>query len=114
MAVTFADVKAVLDEAIAGWKERTGREPKLTQRHASPTFGFATREQLLNAVAFGTYRLIDPEMIGNGRGAETNIVIALSNPDGVEGLGQMPYEGPFLEQAKIDIIKTWIDEGANE
>jgi hypothetical protein len=25
---------------------------------------------------------------------------------------RMPYGGPYLDQANIDLIRTWIDEGA--
>jgi hypothetical protein len=113
MAVTFAEVQAVLDEAIDGWRQRTGREPNLTGAHDSPNFGWTTRQQLLDAAALD-YRLIDPSLIGNGRAAETNLIIALSNTDGVDGLGQMPNGGPYLPQTKIDLIAQWINEGALE
>jgi hypothetical protein len=113
MAITFAEVKAVLDEAINGWKTRTGREPNLPEAHDSPNFSFTTRQQLLDAEAFG-FRLIDPAFVGNGRGIETNLVIALKNPDGVDGFGQMPRGGPFLSQDRIDIVTQWIDEGVPE
>jgi hypothetical protein len=112
MAVTFDQVKQILDGAIAGWSARTGRVPDLTGMHVSQDFGWADKQQLLDSVAHGL-PLIAAGLIGNGRGNETNLVVALSNPDGVMGLGQMPLGGPFLSRKEIDAIIQWIDEGCN-
>lgn len=55
----------------------------------------------INAWASGV-KLIQPEFIGNAKRAQTNLVVALSSPNGVinpangQGFGQMPAEGPFL------------------
>jgi hypothetical protein len=103
----FADVKAVLDKAIAGWRDANGREPDLSLHSA--TFGWTNRAELLSAEAFGK-RLIAPEFIGNGRGRETALVVALTT--GVSGFPRMPLDGPFLTEDEIATIAAWIDLGA--
>jgi hypothetical protein len=103
----FADVKALLDKAIAGWREANGREPDLSLHSAS--FGWTTRAELLSAEAFGQH-LIAPEFIGNGRGRETALVVALTT--GVPGFPRMPLDGPFLTDDEIAMITAWIDVGA--
>ncbi len=110
MPVCFSEVKQILDDAIAAWSARTGRSPNLALHGAG--FGWETREQLLSAVAFDDYVLVSPEMIGNGRGHETNLVIALTHPSGVDGLGRMPKGGPYLTQDNVDVIIAWINDGA--
>jgi hypothetical protein len=108
--VSWARIKEILDRAIAGWKvQNNGREPKLTLRHGA-SFGWDTKDKLATATAQG-FRLIDPSMVGNGQGAQTNLVIALRDEDGVEGFGQMPNGGPFLPTDQIDQIVRWIDAG---
>lgn len=109
MAVSFSDVKQILDDAITGWKARTGRDPILSIHGGN--FGWDSRDDLLLAEAF-THRLIDPSLIGNNKGHQTNLVIALRDQGGVSGLGQMPSLGPFLEPDKIDRIIEWINDGA--
>jgi hypothetical protein len=109
-AVAWARVKEILDGAILGWKaQNNGREPRLKPRHGA-SFGWDTKEMLAAANALGL-RLIDPNMVGNGQGAQTNLVIALRDEDGVEGNGQMPNGGPFLPVDQIDEIVRWIDAG---
>jgi hypothetical protein len=109
-SVSWTRVKEILDGAIAGWKvQNDGREPRLTQRHGA-SFGWDTKDKLANATAKG-FRLIDPSMVGTGQGAQTNLVIALRDEDGVEGFGQMPNGGPFLPADQIDEIIRWIDGG---
>lgn len=112
--VSFAEVKVVLESAIAGWRQKHGNAvPNLTGRHNDPNFGWATKAQLLNATAKG-FRLIDPDKIGKnpGQGKDTNLVTALMDPDGVDDNGQMPDGGPFLKPApNIQKIIDWIDGG---
>jgi hypothetical protein len=119
--VTFLDVKQVLDSAITGWRQANGNAvPNLTGRHQDPNFGWATKQQLLNATARGL-RLIDPNMIGKnpGQGKDTNLVKALRDPNGVNNFGQMPDGGPFLpappnppdHNSPIQKIIDWIDAG---
>ena len=108
-AIHFARVKEILDGAIAGWKAKNHRDPDLKGNH-DDSFGWDTREQLLNVIALGN-RLIDPAKIGNGMGKDANLVIALRDPAGVQGNGRMPFGGPFLDQQQIDEIIAWIDAG---
>jgi hypothetical protein len=107
--VRWERVKQILDGAIAGWKAQNGREPKLVSRHG-PSFGWETKQQLADASARG-FRLIEPTKVANGQGAQTNLVIALRDVDGVKGNGQMPNGGPFLQGSEIDEIVRWIDAG---
>ena len=108
--VTFADVKAILDFLVKG------KESDLTIIHGG-TFGWATREQLADAVVDvgtgTTYRLIDPSLVGNGRGVETFLIQALTT--GVDGNPKMPYlgndEGLYASQEQLDTIIRWIDAG---
>ena len=100
---TFSDVKAILEHAVDIW----------TQAHGTPdlavhgdTFKWNTKQELLKAFAFG-HQLIQPEVIGNGRGAEANLIIDLR-----KGMPQrMPRGGPFLDDAAIQRIQDWIDLG---
>ena len=64
-----------------------------------------------HAVAKNTasYEHIDPAKVGNGQGAQTNLVIALRDPDGVNSFGRMPDGGPFLQDQDIATIVAWID-----
>lgn len=108
--VAFRDVKQVLDSAIAGWKMKNGVDPKLTQKHQDPNFGWNTKQQLLAATAKG-FQLIEPGKIGNKQGANTNLVIALRDPTGVANNGRMPDGGPYLGAPDIQKIVDWIDAG---
>src|SRR5690348_8436057 len=88
----FADVKKVLDGIIAGWTAGNGGPPDLTGKHGA-TFLLDTRDHLLAAEALGN-RLIQPDIIGKkGMGKTANIVVALTDPNGVNGFGQMPLGG---------------------
>jgi hypothetical protein len=102
-------IKQILDGIIAAWQTKNGRPPKLKQKHG-PTFVWDTKQQLADAVARGN-RLIDPAKVGNGQGAQTNLVIALRDDDGVDGNGRMPVGGPFLQPEEINEIVQWIDAG---
>ena len=105
--VGFARVKQILDGSVAGWAAANGgAAPKLTQRHQSPAFGWATKPQLLAATALD-FRLIEPGVAGK----DTNLVKALRDDDGVDGNGRMPAGGPFLPPDQIGEIVAWIDAG---
>jgi hypothetical protein len=87
--------------------------------HGDKTFGWATRAQLMAVVVRpggpGTepsYPLIDPALIGNGKGNQTNLVVALANSTGVDFNGQMPLNGPYAAKADIQTIIDWINAGA--
>jgi hypothetical protein len=103
---SFAQVKEILDRSIADWMAENGRDPDLLVHGDS--FGWDTKVQLAAADAFGI-RLIDPAMVGNGKGHQTALVIALAT--GVPGFPRMPIGGPFLPDHDIATIARWIDEG---
>jgi hypothetical protein len=114
----FADVKKVLDGIIAGWTAGNGAPPDLTGAHGA-TFLLDTREHLLAAQALGN-RLIQDDVIGKpGMGQTANIVIALTNPTGVNNLGEMPLGGldsvngvfPSLDSPEIKTLIDWIEGG---
>jgi hypothetical protein len=105
--VTWPQVKALLDKAIEGWKQLNGRNPALKQIHGQ-TFSWATKGDLAAALAKNR-RLIEPNKVGNGQGAQTNLVIALR--EGVSPFPRMPAGGPFLADGEINQIVEWIDAG---
>jgi hypothetical protein len=115
--VHWPRVKEILDCAIADWRAaNNNRVPKLKQRHG-PAFGWDTKADLLAATAViggQTYRLIDPGLAAQQKGAETNLIKALRDPDGVDGNGQMPNGGPYLTDTHptfLDEILSWINGG---
>ncbi len=108
-AVRFPEVKNILDDAINNWELARGRPPQLAAKHFSQEFGWATKSQLLSAVARHIYRLIDPAMIGNNRAGETALVNILRAD--WKGLPRMPHNGPYISDAKINRIASWIDDG---
>jgi mono/diheme cytochrome c family protein len=100
---TFDDVKRILDHAMGAWTQQNG--PADLTGHGA-TFKWDTKANLLAAVGHGK-RLIQREVIGNGRGKEANLVIDLRT-----GLPQrMPKGGPFLDEAAIQRIEDWINAG---
>jgi hypothetical protein len=107
---TFSQVKAILDQLVAG-KDPT----PLKTKHGGDAFRWDTADALRNAVVNfpkGQIRLIDPAMIANGKGAQTNLVRILSGPFG--GYPQMPFRGTYATPAQIQTIQDWIDEGAKD
>ncbi|HYH64285.1 MAG TPA: hypothetical protein VD866_06265 [Urbifossiella sp.] len=108
----FWDVKAILD-----WLTNHRTRQQLQSIHGS-AFQWRTRQELLDAVVDlqdggPTFCLIDPGLVGNGRGAETNLVKALRDSDGVAGKGQMPFggngDGQHATGLQIQTIIGWID-----
>jgi hypothetical protein len=94
----FQRVKDILAAAVAAWKQRTGSDPDLgTHGPAFPSLdGNYVKADLLNAAVRGR-RLIQPEVIGNGRGREANLVVVLrSGIPAPRPVRQMPSGGPFL------------------
>ncbi|SRR5713226_655320 len=106
----FAEIKAILDKAIDGWRNRTHRNPDLSVH--SGNFGWSTKSALQNATAFNL-RLIDPALVGNGHGSQTNLVVALQIgvKDGPRQYPRMPRGGPYLSDDDIQKIVVWIDAG---
>ena len=110
---TFPDIKALLDFLVKG------KESRLTDIHGD-TFGWATKQQLADAIVDPgtgtTYRLIDPALVGNGRGSETFLIQALTT--GVDGFPKMPYlgndEGKYATDEQLSTIIRWIDAGMPE
>jgi hypothetical protein len=102
--VGFAQVKGILESAITTWTAAHG-PPDLSQHGAS--FSWSSKQELL--AAFGHRRqMIQPEVIGNGQGAQANLIIDLRT--GFNGL-RMPKDGPFVSDADIQTIQDWIDAG---
>lgn len=102
----FADVKRILDRLVEG------RTDFLKDIHGR-TFGWSTKAELAAAVVTpgGTrsYRLIDPDLARQGRGAETNLIIALTR--GVDDFSRMPLDGPYASAAEVGTIVAWINGG---
>jgi hypothetical protein len=101
----FTRVKDILDGAIAAWKTANGDDADLSGH--GPSFSWATKAALLAAVGHSK-RLIQPEVIGNNRGREANLVIDLVT--GFNG-NRMPRGGPFVPDAEVAEIVAWIDDG---
>ena len=96
----FKDVKDMLDAQIALWRTANGRDPNLIGKHGSTTFKWNSLDELKAATvvkAGKTYPVIDTSKIGKpGEGVKMNLIVALSNPSGVNNFGQMPDGGPDL------------------
>jgi hypothetical protein len=108
MALTsFTRVQEILDGVMDQWSVAHGRTPDLSI-HSDNSFGWTTKEQLADSDGFGNV-LIDPALVGNSNGNETNLVVALRL--GVPGFPRMPLDGPFIPDDQIDYIAQWIDEG---
>lgn len=114
----FWDVKAILD-----WLTNH-RTPQQLQSIHGTQFKWKTRDDLVNAVVqleavcnlnVDCFKLIDPSLVGVGRGGESNLVKALRDTSGVAGNGQMPFggngDGQFATPLQIETIIAWIDLG---
>ena len=101
--VPFADVKATMDAIIGRWTRHHGREPDLDVHYGDIRWG--TPEQLLNSNAFG-YPLVAPELRGNGRADETNLIRVLT---GTGGMPHMPLGGPYATEQEVATIRNWIN-----
>lgn len=122
--ITFPEIQAVLDAAIAAWKTNpthSGLQPDLTVHNKAgfDPFGWSTKDELLKASAKG-FRLIDPATIGTNppKGSDALIVrilrgpVTLTDPQGHQKIfPRMPKNGDFLEAEQIKKIEDWIDAG---
>ena len=104
----FSKVKKILDDIIADWMADRGRSPNLFSVHHNAQFGWADRDQLRDGVARGR-PLIAPEMIGNNRAEETNLVRILRSR--LNQFPRMPHNGPYVTDTNIDFVASWIDHG---
>jgi len=105
--VHWPRVKEILDTAIERWQAERGREPKMKAVHEG-FVGWGTREELAASNSYDL-RLVDPELVGNGRAHETNLIKILTRNIG--GYRRMPSGGPYLSAAEIEEIAQWIDAG---
>jgi hypothetical protein len=117
-APRFSDIQAILNSLIQGHVLQ-----HLKDIHNEPNFGWGTLDQLKSVVIhpdgqFGdAYPLIDMALVEAGRGDETNLVIALRDPGGVNSYGRMPYEPPpgrYASPAEISTIVAWLNAGMPE
>ncbi len=111
----FKRIKKILDDITTEVSVE-----RMRQAHASENFGWATKEQLLNSDVWPDgpggelIRLIAPELVEQGRGAETNLVKSLRDPTGVGFKGRMPLRPPpgrFATEQEIKEIIAWLDAG---
>jgi hypothetical protein len=105
----FDRVRQILDQGIATWQTAPGNDnPADLSGHGS-TFSWATKAALLAAVGHGN-RLIQPGVIGNGKGNQANLIIDLRT--GLSGpASRMPQGGPFIPDPQIQEIEDWINAG---
>lgn len=108
--MTFARVKQILDKSLADWEAEHGQAPDLDGHNKAghPPMNWATANDLRIAWGKGM-PLIQPEIVGNGRGNEANLVVDLRT--GIGTKPRMPRNGPFLDDPEIQEIVDWIDAG---
>lgn len=92
--------------------------PICTQCHfgANPAGGLNLEDGQAHAGLVGQSRLFDPEIRVVAGDADSSFLIDKlenNNLGGSRG-DRMPLGGPFLNQVTIDVIKQWINEGAND
>lgn len=105
----FQRVKDILDGAISTWANSpsNGGPPDLSGH--GPLFSWTTKAALLAAVGHGN-QLIQPDVIGNGKGNLAHLVIVLRT--GLKGPAtRMPEGGPYVPDAQIQEIENWINDG---
>jgi len=105
--VHWPRIKEILDESLRRWQDENGREPKMKIVHEGH-IGWETKQELAESSPYGLV-LISEDYVGNGKGAETNLVRILTNHIGA--YRRMPSRGPYLPQEHIDEIIEWIDAG---
>jgi len=110
--MSFANVKALLNKALADFAESSGAPADMSGHQVSgkPPFGWDTADQLRKAWGKGV-QLIQPEVVGKNpkMGQKANLVVDLKT--GLNGRPRMPMGGPYLTDAEIQQIIDWIDAG---
>jgi hypothetical protein len=105
----FMRVKKILDQGIATWEGALGNDNPADLSGHGNSFSWATKVALLAAVGHGK-RLIQPEVIGNGKGNQANLIVDLRT--GINGpASRMPHRGPFIPDAQIQEIEDWVNAG---
>lgn len=108
--VDWSRVKTILDNAIKAWADhRAGVQPRLTVIHGG-SFSWKTRDELLAATARGR-PLVASDLIGAGKGYQTNLVKSLRYGFPNDNIRQMPAGGPHIALVEIAEIAHWIDMG---
>jgi hypothetical protein len=106
-ASSWPRIKEILDASLRRWAAEHGREPKLKVSHPG-TLAWATKEELASSAPY-ELQLIEPNKVGNGLAAETNLVKILTRNIG--GFRRMPSRGPYISSGEIQEIVDWIDAG---
>ena len=105
----FARVKEILDQGIANWQSSPPNDNPADLSGHGPTFSWSMKPDLLAAGGHGA-RLIQPEVIGNGKGSQANLIIDLRT--GLRGTGsRMPKGGPYNPESQVKEIEDWINAG---
>jgi|ERR1043166_6627338 len=116
--VVFGQIRQILDRLVEGrdWA-------RIRQVHGAPQFGWGTLDQLKQTVVRPdgpdgrSYSLIDPALVKAGRGADTNLVRALRDANGVDFNGRMPFRPPpgrYATPDEIQLIIDWLNAGMPE
>jgi hypothetical protein len=105
----FTRVKQILDDSITAWNNDPNNGGAADLSGHGPSFAWDTKTNLLAAVGHGK-RLIQPEMIGNGQGNNTNLIVDLRTGITSPAL-RMPKDGPFIPDNQVQEIVDWIDAG---
>lgn len=100
-------IKEILDTSLLRWEQEHGRKPALQVSHVGG-LRWDTKEQLATSAPYGLV-LVEPDKVGNGLAAETNLVKILSRNIGA--FRRMPSRGPYLSKEEIQEIITWINDG---
>jgi hypothetical protein len=114
----FAQIKQILDALVAGcdWA-------RMRDVHGEPNFGWNTVAQLRSVTIRPTgpsgkaYPLIDMNLVNAKQAANTNLVRALRDPNGVDFNGKMPFQAPPGRHAtptEIQLIIDWLNAGMPE
>jgi len=118
MTPYFADIKAILDRLVSGVDQE-----RMKAAHHEPKFRWTTLEELKGIVVRPRgdqgreYPLIEQQLVDEKRGADTNLVRALRDPNGVSPWGQMPRRPPpgrLATPEEIALIVDWLNAGMPE